>query len=258
MHKMKMFLIILALLAGFNKAKSQGDTMSTGSGLKYIVIYSGDGEKAIAGKSVEVHYTGYLTDGKIFDSSVERNEPIEFILGNKQVIKGWDEGIALMKKGDKLRLIIPPELAYGEKGAGNVIPPNATLIFDVELVGISEPKIPLESVMLETVINNGIDSAKSLYYILKNEKSEEYNFKESQLNNLGYKLLQVGKIKEAIEIFKLNAEAYPGSANVYDSLGEGYLMDGNKDEAVRNYEKSLEINPGNENAREMISKIKIK
>lgn len=246
------------MLAVIYPVKSQDDTVSTESGLKYIVVYTGDGEKAVAGKSVEVHYTGYLTNGKVFDSSVERNEPIEFVLGNKQVIKGWDEGISLMKKGDKLRLIIPPELAYGEKGAGNVIPPNATLIFDVELVSIGEPKISMESALLSVILNNGIDSAKSLYYMLKSEKQEEYNFKESQLNSLGYKLLQAGKIKEAVEILKLNVEAFPGSANVYDSLGEAYLADGNNAEALINYEKSLELNPGNNNAREMISKIKTK
>lgn len=255
---MKILLTCLALIACFHPLKAQDDTVTTESGLKYIVVYSSNGEKAVAGKSVEVHYTGYLTNGKVFDSSVERNEPIEFILGNKQVIKGWEEGISLMRKGDKLRLIIPPELAYGEKGAGNVIPPNATLVFDVELVGIGEPRIPVESVLMNVVLENGIDSAKSLYYMLKTEKPDEYNFKESQLNSLGYKLLQGGKIKEAVEILKLNVEAYPGSANVYDSLGEAFLADGNNEEAIKNYEKSLELNPGNDNAREMISKIKTK
>jgi peptidyl-prolyl cis-trans isomerase A (cyclophilin A) len=83
-----------------------------------------------------VHYTGYLMDGKIFDSSIERDEPIEFQLGRGMVIKGWEEGIALMQVGDKMRLIIPSELAYGPNGAGGVIPPNATLIFDVELVNV--------------------------------------------------------------------------------------------------------------------------
>lgn len=113
------------------------DTLTTASGLRYINVENGNGEQAVSGKTVRVHYTGYLMDGKIFDSSIERDEPIEFPLGQRMVIPGWEEGIALMKVGDKKRLIIPSELAYGANGAGGgVIPPNATLIFDVELVEV--------------------------------------------------------------------------------------------------------------------------
>ncbi|MBI5824086.1 MAG: FKBP-type peptidyl-prolyl cis-trans isomerase [Chloroflexi bacterium] len=99
-------------------------------------VEAGTGAQAVAGKTVHVHYTGKFQDGKVFDSSVTRGEPIEFQLGRGNVIKGWDEGIALMKVGGKAQLIIPPALAYGERGAGGVIPPNATLVFDVELVDV--------------------------------------------------------------------------------------------------------------------------
>ena len=110
--------------------------MKTASGLEYVETEAGTGAQARAGDTVRVHYTGKFLDGKVFDSSISRGEPLEFPLGKGRVIRGWDEGIALMKVGGKATLTIPPQLAYGESGAGGVIPPNATLIFDVELVGI--------------------------------------------------------------------------------------------------------------------------
>ena len=110
--------------------------MKTTSGLEYIEVEVGTGAQAVAGKTVAVHYTGKFQDGKVFDSSIPRGEPIEFQLGKGKVIKGWDEGITLMKVGGKAQLIIPPDLGYGERGAGGVIPPNATLVFDVELVSV--------------------------------------------------------------------------------------------------------------------------
>ena len=110
--------------------------MKTASGLEYVETEAGAGAQAKAGDTVRVHYTGKFPDGKVFDSSVSRGEPLEFPLGKGRVIRGWDEGIALMKVGGKATLTIPPQLAYGESGAGGVIPPNATLIFDVELVSI--------------------------------------------------------------------------------------------------------------------------
>ena len=110
--------------------------MKTASGLEYIEQVAGTGPQALPGKTVRVHYTGKFQDGRVFDSSVTRGEPLEFKLGAGRVIKGWDEGIALMKVGGKAQLIVPPQLAYGERGAGGVIPPNATLVFDVELIAV--------------------------------------------------------------------------------------------------------------------------
>ena len=109
----------------------------TQSGLRYKILQSGDGNKATKGANISVHYKGQLLDGTVFDSSYKRKQPLEFSVGIGQVIAGWDEGILLLKVGDKARFVIPSNLAYGESGAGGVIPPNATLIFDVELMGIN-------------------------------------------------------------------------------------------------------------------------
>ena len=115
------------LAAGFDQ---------TDSGLRYKIIQKGSGAQAEKGKSVSVHYEGSLDNGQVFDSSYRRKDPITFTLGIGQVIQGWDEGIALLKEGDKARFVIPSYLGYGERGAGGVIPPNATLVFDVELVKV--------------------------------------------------------------------------------------------------------------------------
>lgn len=106
------------------------------SGLRYKFISRGNGVKAEKGKIVQVHYKGMLADGTVFDSSYKRKEPIEFPLGKGQVIKGWDEGIQMLSEGDQARFVIPPDLGYGRSGAGGVIPPNASLVFDVELVKV--------------------------------------------------------------------------------------------------------------------------
>jgi peptidyl-prolyl cis-trans isomerase A (cyclophilin A) len=115
------------LAAGFDK---------TDSGLRYKMIQKGNGKKAEKGKTVSVHYSGSLENGRVFDSSYARKKPIEFPLGMGHVIEGWDEGIALLQVGDKARFVIPSHLGYGARGAGGVIPPNATLIFDVELMDV--------------------------------------------------------------------------------------------------------------------------
>ncbi|MBI2981988.1 MAG: FKBP-type peptidyl-prolyl cis-trans isomerase [Deltaproteobacteria bacterium] len=150
--KQTLFLVsLLALTVACSKTKQPAETeppqttqeaalaneQSTPSGLKYVVLQEGTGASPQKGQMVTVHYTGWLADGTKFDSSVDRGTPFQFQVGTGQVIPGWDEGVSLMKIGEKRKLIIPSQLAYGEGGAGGVIPPNATLVFEVELLGVS-------------------------------------------------------------------------------------------------------------------------
>lgn len=134
-------MIVLALLAllmtlPLAAEEKKPEVVTTPSGLKYEILQEGSGDVAEPGETVKVHYTGWLTNGKKFDSSVDRGKPFSFPLGKGRVIKGWDEGVAGMKVGEKRKLTIPPQLAYGKRGAGNgLIPPNSTLIFEVEFLG---------------------------------------------------------------------------------------------------------------------------
>jgi peptidylprolyl isomerase len=116
--------------------KTMSEPITTASGLKYVETTVGTGAVPTKGQTVEVHYTGTLENGKKFDSSRDRNQTFKFQIGEGQVIKGWDEGLSTMKVGGRRQLIIPAELGYGSRGAGGVIPPNAVLLFDVELVGV--------------------------------------------------------------------------------------------------------------------------
>ena len=133
-------LVLFAAAATQASAQTQGKTMTTASGLQIADTKVGTGAQPQTGQTCVMHYTGWLynngTKGAKFDSSLDRGEPFEFAIGQGQVIKGWDEGVATMKVGGKRTLIIPPQLGYGARGAGGVIPPNATLIFDVELLGV--------------------------------------------------------------------------------------------------------------------------
>ncbi len=146
MHRL-MKLVIIGILATLiavpayaakDVKKEASKTVTTASGLKYNDVVVGKGASPVAGKQVKVHYTGTLENGKKFDSSVDRNEPFSFKIGVGQVIPGWDEGVMTMKVGGKRKLIIPAKLGYGSSGAGGVIPPNATLLFDVELLDVSK------------------------------------------------------------------------------------------------------------------------
>jgi FKBP-type peptidyl-prolyl cis-trans isomerase len=131
-------LLAVPAFAAQDVKKDGGKTVTTASGLKYVDVVVGKGASPTASKTVKVHYTGTLENGKKFDSSVDRNEPFSFTIGVGQVIKGWDEGVMTMKVGGKRKLIIPANLGYGARGAGSAIPPNATLLFDVELLDVAK------------------------------------------------------------------------------------------------------------------------
>jgi peptidylprolyl isomerase len=121
--------------AGSDTFAMPPNLQTTPSGLQYAIDQPGTGPKPQAGQTVTVHYTGWLTDGTKFDSSRDHGEPLQFAIGKGKVIQGWDEGVADMKVGEKRTLVIPPALGYGEQGAGSAVPPNATLVFKVELLG---------------------------------------------------------------------------------------------------------------------------
>jgi len=129
-----MMVVLIGFLVMGMVLAVEGQTLTSPSGVTVEILKPGTGPLPQTGQKVVVHYTGTLTDGKKFDSSRDRGQPFSFTLGAGQVIKGWDEGLAMMNVGTRARLTIPPQLGYGARGAGGVIPPNATLIFDVELI----------------------------------------------------------------------------------------------------------------------------
>lgn len=133
MYKLIIIFLALITIAGCSKTQKE---VTTASGLKYTDIKEGTGVSPVKGKTVSVHYTGTFQDGKVFDSSIEKKQPLVFAIGMGEMIPGFDEGIMSMKVGGKRKLVIPPDLAWGAQGAGDVIPPNTTTYFEVELLDV--------------------------------------------------------------------------------------------------------------------------
>ncbi|MBS1495043.1 MAG: FKBP-type peptidyl-prolyl cis-trans isomerase [Bacteroidetes bacterium] len=133
MNKLIILIFSLILIAGCSKT---GKEITTASGLKYTDIKEGTGAAPSKGKTVSVHYTGTFPDGRVFDSSIEKKQPLTFTIGSGEMIAGFDEGISTMKVGGRRKLVIPPNLGWGSDGAGDIIPPNAVTIFDVELLEV--------------------------------------------------------------------------------------------------------------------------
>ena len=227
--------------------------VTTPSGLTYLITKKGTGPQLKAGDTVILHYTGLLTNGTKFDSSRDSNEPLAFKLGAGQVIKGYDEGVAKLSVGDQAILVIPSNIAYGAKGAGGVIPPNSTLIFVVEIVDVKTRS--LSDVLSKTLSEKGVEAMVTEFRNLKNGADRDVYIGESDLNGFGYRLLRRKQLDEAIEVFKLNVELYPQSANVYDSLGEAYIARGDKEKAIESYQKAVSIDPTMESAKQALKKL---
>jgi len=229
------------------------DFVTTASGLQYAITVHGTGPLAQPGQVVVAHYTGTLPDGKVFDSSRTQKTPYVFTLGQEEVIKGWDEGFALLHVGDQATLIIPPELAYGEKRMGP-IPPHSTLRFDVELLDVKAHS--LAAALREAIDTADLDAGRKRYAELKASGFGDYFVSEAQLNELGYHFLQHGRTAEARAVLQWNVEQFPASGNVYDSLAEVFVKMGDRAKAIENYSKSLELDPKNKNAVKMLAELK--
>lgn len=248
---LSLFLCCCISVAG--QAQTIGDTVTTSSGLKYVLLKKGDGRKVQKGEIAIVHYTGTLLDGTMFDSSRERGAPLGFPLGQGQVIKGWDEAFALLDIGDRAILIIPPDIAYGNRSAGPVIKPNSTLVFDVELLDVRANSV--SAVLAKTLEKKGRAAAIAEFERMKANDFADAYMSEGELNMLGYSLIQRKLFGDAIAFLKINADMYPDSFNVYDSLAEAYMLNGDRELAIENYRWSLALNPDNTNAAEMLKKL---
>jgi hypothetical protein len=218
-----------------------------------MILRHGTGRQPKTGETVVLNYTGTLVNGSKFDSSFDRNQPFAFKLGVGQVIKGWDEGVAKLRIGDSALFVIPADIGYGVKGAGDVIPPNATLIFIVELLDVRAKSM---TDVLSTKLNEaGVEAMIAEYHKVKNSGDPDIYVSEAQMNGFGYSLVRRGKVNEAIEVFKLNVEEHPQSANVYDSLGEAYMFSGNREKAIENFQKALTIDPTLESAKQALKRL---
>ena len=227
---------------------------TTPSGLQYVITAHGAGAQPQPGQVVIAHYTGTLPDGTVFDSSRERATPFAFTLDRKQVIKGWDEGFALLHVGDRATLLIPAGLAYGSKATGK-IPANSPLRFDVELLELKDRA--LADLLQETIDTAGLAAAQARFAEARVAKFTGLYIDESQVNGLGYRYLgKEGKLPEALAVLQWNVELFPQSANVYDSLGEADVKNGDRAAALQHYAKSFELDPKNKNAAKFLAEIK--
>jgi len=246
-------LLGLSYLAQAQPLPQSAVVTTTPSGLQFAITAQGKGAQPTAGQVVVVHYRGTFMDGKEFDSSYSRNEPFAFTLGRRQVIKGWDEAFSMLRVGDKASLIVPPELAYGEKQRGTIAP-NSTLRFDVEILDVKA--LGLSDVLSDVIDAEGLEAGRKRLDALKAAKFDGVYVSETQLNGLGYRFMGKEKLPEALAILQWAIELFPKSGNLYDSLGEVQLKAGQRDAAIKSYEKSLQLDPRNDNAKKVLAEMK--
>jgi hypothetical protein len=216
--------------------------IETPSGLIYVITKHGEGRQPQAGEIAVVRMTGFTGNGVEFRQTKAGSdlEPVTLVDGVK--IPGLLEGICLMHVGDSAIFVIPPTLAYGAFSAsGGKVPPYSTLTYFVDLTDVRSKHI--FDVMKKTIETDGIDAALEQYRQLKKLNFPDVYKSEIEINHLGYQLLSAHNPEGAIKFFELNLEAYPKSANVYNSLGDAYAAKGDKQRAIENYQKALAIDP---------------
>jgi peptidylprolyl isomerase len=226
---------------------------ATESGLKYVITTKGTGPAVQPGQIVIVHYVGTFMDGSLLDSSRQRGQPYVFTLGMGRVIRGWDEGFALLRVGDHATFIVPPDLAYGPQRRGK-IPANSTLRFDVELLDVKD--YALGEVLLERMENRGVEAAETLFAELQAEKFKGIYVDQAQLRGLGYSQLSQQKIGGAIAFFRWNTALFPQSSVAHENLGEAYEKNGRRDEAIKAYEKAIALDPKNTSAAKELADLR--
>jgi FKBP-type peptidyl-prolyl cis-trans isomerase len=215
---------------------------TTSSGLTYVITRHGDGPSPRPGEIVVLRMRGLLANGDEFYRTKEPDDPLGVEFQEGRMVRGLFEGIGLMHRGDSAMFVIPSALGYGiHSGLAGAIPPNATVICFIDILDI---KAKTAAAMLRAAIEEkGVDYAVSQFHEEEKQGFPNTYIREADLNDLGYKLLAKGDRDAAIAIFKLNTEAFPKSANVYDSLAEGYAKTGNRPLAIDNYKRALALDP---------------
>ncbi len=254
----KLLFIISFWVYVISVSAQSSDTITTDSGLKYYIVEEGNGDRVEEGKEVTLHGIGTLENGEVFWETRESNSPFYFVTGTNSVIKGVEEGVSKMRVGEIDGFLFFHRKLLMEIEQRGPIPPNSTLIFDYEVLDVTNPKKSISDTLHITVIEEeGIDKALDLYSDLK-KRHDVFNFRSDELNGLGYKLMNEEKLEASKVVFELNVKEHPDNYNVWDSLGEIYMILGENSNAIESYKKSLELYSKNTNAIEMIKRLEAK
>jgi peptidylprolyl isomerase len=229
--------------------------VTTASGLTYVVTHNAGGRRPQPGEMAFLHYTVLLTDGTKIESSLDQGEPFDFLLGGGGVIKGMDEAVANLGLGDEAVLIVPPQLGYGAKGAGKVIPSDATLVFLIHLTDIRPKKKVLSNVLMDVAVTQGFDAAIKRYQELKAVNFGDIYTSEGDMESLGYQLMKKKRIQDAVAFLRLNTKAYPQSADAFVALAEALKKSGDGAQALQSCKQALELDPKNLEAKDLLGEL---